>query len=301
MKKFFIVLGVILLGLLVVVGINYAKYLNSDEVNKTFIAPRLEYNAFVFKEINPEYVTLEMIAALDNPMPIGFMIDSFSYTFYIEDHEVFTSTYAQSIDFDAGDISFIRVPVTLYNEPLTRILDSLKMNEADSATYRVKGNFYANFPIVKERQIQFDREIIAPAYKVPTTKIIDWDFETIKKGEAIVNFQVMIINFNVFPYNFKDLEYKIDLAEDKMVLEGDIPGSIDIGAQDTGYVTLPAKLDLSEFGGAVWEYIKKGDHIKYDFESTLYLASESKSINGSKVQILASGTLDEVKQLAAAQ
>ena len=290
------ILGVILLIIAAVIGFNYLKFQNSDEPDKTFIAPRLEYNAFVFKTIRSDYVTMDMVADLDNPMPIGFSIDSLYYEFYIEDALVFKSTYKNPVDFDAGDTSRVVIPITMYNDPLNRVLDSLKITDADSATYRVKGNFYADFPIINDKKITYDREIKAPAYKIPLTKVVDWDFQEIKKGDIIVNFRLMIVNFNVFPYNFRDLTYEIDLADEKMVLEGEVPGNIDIGAMDTAYITLPAKLDLGQFAGAAWEFIKKGDHITYDFHSKLYITSESNTIDDSPTELFAQGTLDELRE-----
>jgi LEA14-like dessication related protein len=269
---------------------------SKNEPYGTFIVPRLEYSAFVFKQIKPEYVTMDMKMLIDNPSPIGFKVDSFTYDFYIADFRVFSSTYPEEIDFNNLDSSYIMIPITMWNDTLTYVLDSLKKAGVENTTYSVKGHFYADIPVLKERKFKYNQSFEAPLYKIPATKLIDWDYDGLEKGDATINFTLRIVNFNVFPYEFKDIEYRVELGDNNRVFEGKKMGQIDIPKEDSVDLVLPVVVDLDELGGAFLEYIGKGDQLTYDFYSKLILTSKSNTIKDSPMELFSTGNLETIKE-----
>ncbi len=269
---------------------------SKNEPQGTFLVPRLEYSAFIFKEIKPEYVTMDMEMLIDNPSPFGFKVDSFTYDFYIADYRVFSSTYPNTIDFDKLDSSYIMVPVTMYNDSLTFVLDSLKKAGVENTTYSVKGHFYADIPVLNERKFEYNQSFEGPLYKVPATKLRDWDFKGFDDGNATIDFTLEIINLNVFPYEFRDMEYRISLGGDNHVLSGNIAGEVRIPEEDSATIVLPVELDLDELGGAFIEYIGKGDDLTYNFYSKLILIAPGNTLDESPMELFSTGTLETIKE-----
>ncbi|MEQ9262977.1 MAG: LEA type 2 family protein [Owenweeksia sp.] len=267
-----------------------------EEPYGTFLLPRLEWSRFVFKEISAEKTTMDFAMILDNPMLLGFRVDSFSYEVSISDYTVFKDTYPRSINFEGNDSSFIMLPVTMYNDTLTYVLDSLDMAGVDSANYGIKGHFYVNIPVVDERKFEYDQTFRAPLYKIPATVIKDWRIEKLRFKESQLVFDLEIQNENVFPYEFKHMDYKIDLGNE-MVFEGAIYDEIRIGAKDTAIINMPVNIDNSELFSALMEYLKKGDDISYNFWSRIELVGESNSIRNSPMILKATGNLSEFKDL----
>lgn len=295
MKK--VIWAIVILALL---GGGIYYYLRYREIQKdpyeTFIVPRLEYSSFVFKTIKPEYVTMDMNMLIDNPTLIGLAVDSFTYDFYIADYRVFNSTYPEAINLEAGDSSFITIPVTMYNDSLNFVLDSLKKAGVEDAEYRVKGNYYLDVPIFDERKFSYDRTFTAPLYKIPITTIADWDFKEFEDGNALLTFTLKVVNLNVFPYEFKDLSYRIILGEDEKVFTGNKPGQVNIGSEDTAYIELPVEVDIGQFGGALLEYLFKGDDLTYNFYSRLVVVSDGKPMKDSPMELYSVGTLGSIKE-----
>ncbi len=294
MKK---VIGIILAVIVLTLGIYLlVKYLQSKkEPYGTFILPRLEWSRFVVKEIDPQKIALDFEMILDNPMPTGFKVDSFTYDFTIASEVLFTETYPKSIEFKGNDSSLVELPVTIYLKKLKRVLDSLDMSEADSADYGFRGYFYANVPLVEKRKFAYDHGFKAPLYKVPVTQIRDWKLEKLKFNESRIVFDLFIHNRNVFPYEFKNLEYKIDLGNE-MVFEGAVKQEIIVEAQDSLTIALPVEVDNSELLSALWDYIRKGDDIDYKFWSRLQHISKNNTIRDSPLIIKAEGNLSELKE-----
>ncbi len=291
---------ILVLLLLAVLGAGiyfFTLYKNSkEEPYGTFLVPRLEYSAFVFKEINPEYVTMDMQMLIDNPSPFGFKVDSFTYDFYIADFRVFSSTYPEPIDFNNLDSSYIMIPITMWNDTLTYVLDSLKKSGMENTTYKVKGSYYADIPLLKEREFEYDQSFEGPLYKIPATKLIDWDYVGIEDGNATIDFTLRIVNFNVFPYEFKDMEYKVALGKRNRVFEGKKMGRIDIPKEDSVDLVLPVVMDISKLGGAFLQYIGEGDQLTYDFYSKLILTSESNTIKDSPMELFSTGNLETIQE-----
>ncbi|MGB0175711.1 MAG: LEA type 2 family protein [Owenweeksia sp.] len=295
MKK--IILGIIL-ALIVGLGIYLLVKYNQAQKDPygTFLLPRLEWSQFVFKEISAEKTTMDFAMILDNPTPIGFKVDSFAYDVTISDYTVFRSTYANTIVFKGNDSNLILLPITMYNDTLTYILDSLDMAGVDSTDYGIKGYFYADVPIVQERRFEYDQTFRAPLYKIPTTVIKDWRIKKLSLKESQLVFDLEIQNENVFPYEFKNMEYKIDLGNE-MVFEGTIHEEIIIGARSTATINMPVDVDNSELFSAIIEYLKKGDDISYNFWSRIELVGNSNTIRDSPMILKARGNLSEFKDL----
>lgn len=295
MKK---IIWVVILLVLLALGIYFfTLYQKSkNEPNGTFLVPRLEYSAFVFKEIHPDYVTMDMKMLIDNPSPVGFKLDSFTYDLYIADYKVFSSTYPYPIDFEKLDSSFIMVPVTMHNDKLTYVLDSLKKSGVEKTTYSLRGDFYADVPILKERKFEYDQSFEAALYKIPATKLVDWEFRELKNGDATIDFRLKVINFNVFTYEFKDMEYEVTLGDKNRVLSGQKMGKVEIPKEDSAQIVLPVVLDLSELGGAFLEYLGAGEDLTYNFYSKLILTSPANTINESPMEMYSSGELKTIKE-----
>ncbi len=290
---------VIILLILALGFYGWNRYQKSqNEEYGTFFIPRLEYSAFVFKRIEPEVITMDMKMLIDNPTLFGFTVDSFTYDFYIADQMVFSSTYPEKIEFKGGDSSFIMLPVTMYNDSLTWVLDSLKKSGVENATYTVKGNFYADVPLLKERQFSYEQSFEAPLYKIPATKLKDWKYKKLENGDVTIDFILTIVNFNVFPYDFKDLSYEINLGNDKMVFDGAIMGDVNIPKEDSVDLVLPVNIDLDQLGGAAWNFIFKGRDLEYEFYSKLTITNESNTINDSPMELYSKGTLGTIIDLA---
>lgn len=291
-KATWIVIILIILALAIYGWLRYQK--SQDEPYGTFLVPRLEYSAFVFKKIEPEVITMDMKMLIDNPTLLGFTVDSFTYDFYIADQMVFSSTYPEQITFEGGDSSYIMLPVTMYNDSLTWILDSLKKAGVENTEYQIKGDFYADVPILDERKFNYNQSFEAPLYKIPTTKIKEWKYRKLEEGEVQIDFVLTIVNFNVFPYEFKDLYYEINLGNDQMVFDGSIPGEVVIPKQDSADITLPVNIDLGELGGAAWNFLTEGTGLEYEFYSKLTLTSQSNTIKDSPMEMYAQGTLESL-------
>lgn len=178
------------------------------------------------------------------------------------------------------------------------MLDSLQKAGKDETTYRVKGIFYMDLPVVEKKAFPFSYDFVAPLYKIPEIDIAGWDFKGIENGKVNLDIKLRVINLNIFPYNFKDMKYRITLGTKKRVFTGHIPGVVNISEQDTSWMNLPVSANIGKMGGAFLEYLGAGDDLAFEFHSKLLIDAKNKAIKDSPVEMNFSGTVEDVQELA---
>ncbi len=147
---------------------------------------------------------MDMYMNIDNPTVLGFAVDSFTYNLYMEDYLLFSSTHPQKIVFEGGDTSQVVLPVTMFNDSLTFVTDSLKKAGIDTATYRIEGMFYADVPFNDNREFEYDQSFDAPAYPDSRNQYQRLGFCRAGRWKCPLGFLPWeIVNFNLFPYEFK--------------------------------------------------------------------------------------------------
>ena len=65
-----------------------------------FFMPSMELANITLTKLTKEQVNMSMAMVLDNPLPIGFAVDSFTFAMAIDDREVVRSTYPDPIGID---------------------------------------------------------------------------------------------------------------------------------------------------------------------------------------------------------
>lgn len=298
MRSFRKILFWIVLLLLIITGayfgIRYFKYSKDPDPYKTFLIPKVELSEFEILNLNSKKTELMAKMLIRNQMPIGFKADSIDYKFYIEQEEVFKSSYRNSISIKGSDSSWIMIPITVFAEKLITILKKSEQKGLDSADYEIKSNFYTNYTFNKKIKIDIKRRL--PLFHMLDVKVVRVEIDSFRLSGATLLVHTKIANKNVFDLKLKDINYRFAIAGNEWV-EGIKPGPVNLLAHSVSDVTMPLKISFKEVWQTIFELIKKGKKIDYKMEARFKIYPDNSMMKNSKAFITSAGTLNEVMDL----
>lgn len=286
-KRIFIVLIVLLL--LGVFGYFY--------FNRKNLAPSVNYTAMVVSGIDAQSISTKLFLEVDNPMPVGFSIDSLEYQIFIADFKVMESWYRQKLELGGRSTSKLMLPMQLYNDTLLNILKTLENQDVDSTNYTIRGSFYADVPMVGYQKVEFDQTVMRPLIRLPKVALSKFELGALEEGKLTTQVSVKVVNPNDAEAKLEGLSYKLILGEDKRVLTGTKDGQILIPANDSMVMTLPMEVSLAETGGAALEVLFKGSNLKFEFFAETQTISDKEIMNAIPVKIYTTGTLGDIREL----
>lgn len=264
----------------------FIKYKSNNDPDKTFILPRLQMSEYLITGFTEDTARLQMKMLIKNEVPFAFRADSLVYKISIAGVEVMRSSYATNIKLKGNESSTIELPVTVLNATLKNILNKEENKGADSVEYSMEATFFIHIPFKKQAHVNIKKTL--PLLHIPEMQLNDVDIDSLRLSGATIQLHTAIKNENVFALEFKDMQYVL-FVDDKKWAEGDMPGEIKVPAKSTTEIVIPAKLDFGEISKAAFTVLMRSNTLDYNLKANMYLISDKKQINNSKVFLESKG------------
>lgn len=263
------------------------------------LKPRLEMSTLTISNIDDNAIDMTVKMLIDNPLPVGFKAKRLNYTVLMANTPIVEDSYEKPIEIEAGDSTYVTLPMKLLVDKLTTVLKTLDKKDIDSTTYTVRSTFDLDVPILGERTFKTTITKRLPTYYVPKIKVEDIDFGKVGLKQTEVAAKVSVLNENKFPYNFTDTHYSI-LIDGKQIAEGDQPEPILIKAQATTPVVFPVTMKPGTVLGLLDEMLFKKETTPYvvNFRCKIIDKEGSAAFSNSKLNTQIKGTLADFKRLA---
>lgn len=296
-KVIFSIIGVaILAGLIYLV----VKYQQSDKEMADYVVPQLQLAQMQLINLTDERADMKMNMVIDNPAPVGLNIDSLHYTVYIEGNEVVKTTYPDSLQIDANDTATISLPLTIYYDKLQSVLDALEQQGKDSVVYKINATIFSDIDIIPKDRFDLEVERRLPLIRMLEIDVTDLKVEDLNFSGATMKVEALVKNKNVYSVGFEDMYYRLQI-EDNELLEGAKPGTVNIPAKDAATITIPVELNFKELGKGLYDLIRKGDELRYDFRLSTEMVSDEHILEESEITLNATGQIKTLVDVAKEQ
>lgn len=265
------------------------------------LKPRLEMSTLNITNIDDDKIDMTVRMLIDNPLPVGFKAKRLNYTVLMANTPIVEDRYEKAIEVKSGDSTYVTLPVKVMLKKLTTVLKTLDRKDIDSTTYTIRSTFDLDVPILGDRTFKTTIEKRLPTFYVPEVKIEDIDLGKIGLKRTDVAAKVSIRNRNKFPFNFTDTHYTV-VIDGKQIAEGDQPEPILIKAQATTPVVFPVTMKPGQTLSLLPDALFNKENTPYviTFSSKLVDKGKSAVFDGSRMNTRTTGTLADLKKLAAA-
>jgi|GEM_PF-5031717 len=293
-KKILWIVVILLLGSLAVHLIIRLQAKGKDP-DAAFFMPSIEFADITITKLTRERVDVSMGIALDNPLPIGFAVDSFTFTLAIADVEVVRSTYADPLELNAYDRTMITMPISTKQELLLGTLKKLDAEGRDSVIYGMDIEFTKKFPLIGEKPLSFHLERYLPLFILPEVDVMDLQVDKVGLNDTRLSLVLQVKNENNGSVAFRDTKVTMRVGEDR-VLKAEVDSVLTIPANDKVNITLPLQIDLGEAIGTMMKFLLKPG-TSYQFELDATIVSDKPSTNGTMIHVQRDGVLKELKEM----
>lgn len=266
----------------------YVKYERDTSPHKTFLLPRAELSIVEITSLSSEKTEMTVKVFLKNQLPFSFSADSLQYSIFISGVEVIKSHHKKTITLESNDTSWISLPLTINNHQLKSILKASERKDIDSVEYRLQATFFTD--IVFRKKFEVDIKRFLPLIYIPELTSENIQVDSLNFSRAAVQLNVSIKNQNVFSIKAKDIAYTF-VIEDHELIEGVIPGFIDITEQSVTELQIPLRLSFKEVSRSLFDLLKEGKDVTYQLDLSFRIDSENHSVMNSKVLLKSSGSV----------
>ncbi len=260
-----------------------------------FFMPSMELANITLTKLTKEQVDMSMAVVLDNPLPIGFAVDSFTFAMAIAGEEVVRSTYPDPLELIGYDRTVFTMPISTKQERLLGTLKELDAQGRDSVTYAMDTEFTKEFPLIGERPLSFHVERDLPLFILPEVEVLDLQVDKIGLNDTRLSLVLELKNENNGSVAVRDTKVTMRVGEDR-VLKTEIDSALCIPAMDKVNITLPLKIDLAEAMGTMMKFLLKAG-TSYRFELDATIVSDQAATNGTLIHVERDGVLKELKEM----
>lgn len=276
-------------------GITYLILTREDQTLGSYVLPELQVARIQLKNLTDDKADLELMMIINNKVPVELTLDSLQYSFLIDSNQVVKSTYPNSIHLNKNDSSFFSLPLTIYYKKLRSVIKKIEQQGKDSANYKIKATVYSDtFPFPND-QVDLEVEKRRPLIHPPVIQIVELGVGKVSLSGTTINVKVSVHNRNNYSVAFKYLQYSLQLADNE-ALKGQKEEIINIPGKKETIFEIPVEIDLGEAGESLISLIKEGDELTYKIMLNGTLVSKVPAIDGSKIEIVTSGEINEIKE-----
>ncbi len=296
MKNFFKL--ILLFIVVIIVGIAiwwfYISRKSGDDSNSA--GPVLALATMSIKDINSESLDLECGIVIDNPIPIQIEADSLDYELWIDSVRVMKDTYAKKFTIKKNDSIKIKLPVTIRQEALKKVVQRFDRTKADSADYSFRTSFRPRFPIVGKREITIRSEKRLPAIRGIAVNVDKIRIHHLGLKKSSIGVDVIMTNKNAFPIKISDGKYDVKI-EDDFKMHGEMEKHIAVPARGSENISMEIDVSSMKLPKLGWKMLFEKNTTKFNFRFTGKLDAEQALIDDANISMSASGTVAEMKKL----
>jgi len=293
-KKILWIVVILLLGSLAVHLIIRLQAKGKDP-DASFFMPSMEFANITITKLTPELVDMSMDVVLDNPLPFGFEVDSFTFAMAIAGVEVVRSTYPDPLHVNGYGWTTITMPISTRQELLLGTLKKLDAEGRDSVIYGMDIEFTKKIPLIGEKPMSFHFERHLPLFILPEVEVMDLQVDKVGLNDTRLSLVLQVKNENNGSVAFRDTKVTMRVGEDR-VLKAEVDSVLTIPANDKVNITLPLQIDLGEAIGTMMKFlIKPGTSYQFELDATI--VSDKPSTNGTMIHVQRDGVLKELKEM----
>jgi LEA14-like dessication related protein len=231
------------------------------------LAPEVRFSRLEVDDISFEKIDAGFVFVVDNPHPIGFGLDRFTYAFELEGIELLNGTEPGGLSLPAGGEAEVRLPASLLWQG---VYDTIRATRGeDDVGFGLSGDFGfdTRFGPV---DIPYDAAGQFPALRTPKFSLgklrvdnINWAALT-----ATVALDLAIDNDHKSNLVFDQVDYRVRLAN-REVAQGLLPTLGAVSGASARTVSVPLTLNMLDVGQSIFDVIAGGSQINAGFDATM--------------------------------
>ena len=238
---------------------------------------RLQVNYIDFEEIDTEFVF-----AIDNPNPVGFDVESFSYGLSFADIEWISGDNPDGLLLYGMNTSEVSLPAELVFSELYDVVQASK--GADSLPFQLDGDFGLNVETLFEQtpsveapvdivEFPYDVQGDFPALRRPRFALQKLQLQDISLQEITLNLLIDVENDHASNLIFQRFSYDITLGGSTVIsgivddLGETIHGSIHNTTETNRTLQIPLQVNALDAVSNIWDIISSGQRLDIDFSA----------------------------------
>jgi hypothetical protein len=238
---------------------------------------RLQVNYIDFQQIDTEFVF-----AIDNPNPVGFDIDSFSYGLSFSGIEFLNGDNSDGLLMEAMNTSEVSLPAELIFADLYNVVQSTRGE--DSLPFRLDGDFGLNLDGVFEEDtlmdsyaknllLPYDVQGDFPALRRPRFSLQRLQLQNISLQQIDLDLIIDVDNEHASNLIFQRFSYDIHLGGNSIIsgivdnLGEIIHGSEHNLGETNRTLRIPISIDATNTVLNLWETISSKQRLNIDFSA----------------------------------
>lgn len=293
-RKVLLAVLILMMGLFAVHLFKRMQARNSDP-DAQFFMPTMELANITITKLTREEVNMSMDIVLDNPLPVGFTVDSFTFAMSIAGVEVVRSTYPDPLELNPYDRTTITMPISTKQELLLGTLKKLDAEGKDSVIYGMDIEFTKKIPFIGEKPLSFHIEHKLPLFILPEVEVIDMNVEKVGLNDTRLSLVLQVKNENSGSIAFRDTKVTMRVGDDR-VLKAEMDSIITVPGKDKVNINLPLRIDLGEALGTMMKFLLKPG-TSYQFELDATIVSDQAATDGTLIHVQRDGVLKELKEM----
>jgi LEA14-like dessication related protein len=288
-------------GILIALGVisiimvcTWWRHSSPGEDSPVKLAPELSLATVNIRNIDEHKIDLSAGMIINNRLPINLKTNKVRYKLSINGRKVMESALNKEIEIRSQDSTRIDIPMQLLVHRLTKVLDQIKREKADSADYRLDAMVFLDIPIKGMTSFNFTVTKRLPSIRLPKIEMKDVDIEKFALKKSTLQMMITINNPNDYPFKMKDIDYDLNMGKD-LVMSGQVTGVTNIPGNSKKDVPVELKVKngkmIKLLGKTLFDTDEK---ILLDFKCKLI--SNTEFLNNSAMAMKTETTPAELKK-----
>jgi len=226
------------------------------------VPPNVSVRSVELTRLSLEGADLVATIEVENPNPIGIVLDGFAYEVLTGENAVVSGRQTSGVEIAAQGTRTFEMPVTLLFADLIRAVRSLE--GANETPYTLVGAVDVEIPLLGTRTIEVTHDGVIPIPRLPDARPVAIALESIGLAGADLAVTLEFFNPNVFPVTFTGTDYRL-VVEGTEWIDGGVAGPTTLAAEGGSTVVVPVTLRFIEVGRGVYRILTGDDTVEFTF------------------------------------
>lgn len=223
-----------------------------------------------------------------NPNSLGIKLNNFDYDMQINGNSFLSGVNDNGLEIAANGQKTVQLPLTLKFADLYKTFTGL-IGE-DSTAYRLNAGFAFDVPVLGSVRVPVNKSGSLPNLKLPKISIGSLKLGKLNFSGADLELNINIDNPNVFGINLNDLAYKFNV-NGRSWGTGKADKLLNVSKKGKATLKLPISLNFLEMGTGLFNIIKGGEALNYNFDGDVNFDSTLPLLGNTKLRFDKNGKL----------